>query len=72
MTRLSIIPADAHHHWPAGVDGNGEVDDGGSASLAQYEYNGLNWRIIKRADTDIDDDLDEQRLMYYSATPGTW
>ena len=65
-----MIPTDARHHWLAGVDGDVDADDGGSASLAQYEYNGLNWRIIKRADTDIDDDLDEQRLMYYSAAHG--
>jgi hypothetical protein len=33
-----------------------------------YWYNGLNWRVIKRADTDSDGDLDEQRAMYYSTS----
>lgn len=31
---------------------------------AEYEYNGLNWRIIKRADTDLDGTVDQQRIMY--------
>ena len=28
-------------------------------------YNGLSWRIIKRADTDFDGVLDQQRIMHY-------
>lgn len=38
---------------------------------AEYEYNGLNWRVIKRADSDLTDGnnvLDQQRIMYYSAS----
>ena len=31
----------------------------------EYEYNGLNWRIIKRADTDLNKPLDQQRIMSY-------
>ena len=34
---------------------------------AEYVYNGLNWRIIRRADTDLNGALDQQRIMYYSA-----
>lgn len=47
--------------------------NGGSASTrAEYDYNGLNWRIAKRADTDASGGgggagLDQQSLMYYSA-----
>ncbi len=31
----------------------------------EYEYNGLNWRIIKRADTDLNSVFDQQRIMNY-------
>jgi hypothetical protein len=34
---------------------------------AEYAYNGLNWRILKKADTDASGSVDQQRLMYYSA-----
>src|SRR2546422_4472942 len=35
----------------------------------QIIYNGLNWRITKEADTNpgTDTDLDQKRIMYYSA-----
>jgi len=32
--------------------------------------NGLNWRIMKQADTDGTGGPDQQRLMHYSAAPG--
>lgn len=34
----------------------------------EYEYNGLNWRIIKRVDIDADKRLDQKRIMYYLAS----
>ncbi|MEE8154260.1 MAG: RHS repeat-associated core domain-containing protein [Phycisphaerales bacterium] len=38
-----------------------------ASTKAEYEYNGLNWRIIKRADTPGSaSGLDQQRMMYYS------
>lgn len=39
-------------------------------TLAEYEYNGLHWRTVKRADTDQtpDNAIDQQRLMYYNAS----
>ncbi len=47
-----------------------EIDDGGTPEpRGEYAYNGLNWRIIKRSDSDLVDSinaLDQQRLMYYS------
>ncbi len=39
----------------------------GSDTRAQYQYNGLDWCIIKQADTDFDGTLDQQRMRYYSA-----
>ena len=48
-----------------------DIDGSPTAStVGDYAYNGLNWRIIRRADTDLDNDLDQQRMMYYSAAPG--
>ena len=38
--------------------------------MGEYAHNGLNWRILRRADTDLDNELDQQRMMYYSAAPG--
>ncbi len=38
-----------------------------STTKAEYRYNGLNWRILKRADTDTTAGLDEERVMVYSA-----
>lgn len=37
----------------------------GSDVRAEYEYNGLGWRTVKRADTDGDTTLDQRRVMYY-------
>src|SRR5690606_33594716 len=36
---------------------------------AKYVYNGLNWRVVKLADTSMppDGDLNQQRVMYYGA-----
>ena len=34
--------------------------------------NGLNWRIMKQADTDGTGGPDQQRLMHYSDAPGMW
>jgi RHS repeat-associated protein len=42
---------------------------GGSETVVtrgEYEYNGLNWRIVKKGDTDADGVLDQQRVMHYS------
>ena len=50
-----------------------DIDGSPTAStVGEYAYNGLNWRIMRQADTDLDNDLDQQRMMYYSATPGMW
>jgi RHS repeat-associated protein len=43
-----------------------------ASTRAKYVYNGLNWRILKQADTNAsggggDAGLDQQRIMYYSA-----
>ncbi len=38
------------------------------SSLEEYRYNGLDWRILKRADTDTTAGLDEERVMVYSAS----
>ncbi|MCP3980356.1 MAG: hypothetical protein GY716_13725 [bacterium] len=34
----------------------------------EYAYNGLNWRVMKTADTNADRTPDERRLMFYSAS----
>jgi YD repeat-containing protein len=40
---------------------------------SEYSYNGLNWRVLKRADTSHDGDLDQQRVMYYNESNcGGW
>ena len=39
----------------------------GSTVRAEYEYNALNWRTVKRANTNSAGPLDQQRLMYYDA-----
>lgn len=39
----------------------------GSNTKAEYEYNGLNWRIIKQLDTPGSAvGLDQQRMRYYA------
>ncbi|MDY7108220.1 MAG: hypothetical protein SYC29_06240, partial [Planctomycetota bacterium] len=38
----------------------------GQTVRAAYVYNGLNWRILKQADTDGTGGPDQQRLMHYS------
>jgi RHS repeat-associated protein len=43
-----------------------------ASTRAKYVYNGLNWRILKQADTNAsggggDAGLDQQRIMFYSA-----
>jgi RHS repeat-associated protein len=43
--------------------GNSTVRD-----VAEYQYNGLNWRTLKKVDTDANGTLDQQRRMYYSAS----
>jgi len=40
---------------------------GSPVTRAEYAYNGLNWRILKQADTDASGSVDQQRLMFYSA-----
>ncbi|MCW5777310.1 MAG: RHS repeat-associated core domain-containing protein, partial [Phycisphaeraceae bacterium] len=48
-----------------------ERDDGQATEpLLEQEYNGLHWRTVKRADTSEppDGELDQQRLLYYSAS----
>jgi len=45
------------------------IETGGTPDVrAEYEYNGLNWRTVKKADTTLpaDGTLDQQRIMYYS------
>jgi YD repeat-containing protein len=44
----------------------------GQTVRGSYVYNGLNWRILKQADTDGTGGPDQQRLMHYSAAPGIW
>ena len=39
----------------------------GQTVRGAYVYNGLNWRILKQADTDGTGGPDQQRLMHYSA-----
>jgi hypothetical protein len=43
------------------------------STRAEYRYNGLNWRVLKLADTSTPPDmsLNQKRLMYYSG-PGSW
>ena len=38
----------------------------GQTVRESYVYNGLNWRIMKQADTDGTGGPDQQRLMHYS------
>ena len=46
-----------------------EVDSGsGDVTRLENSYNGLNWRISKRGDTDFDGSLDQERIMYYNAS----
>jgi hypothetical protein len=48
-----------------------DIDGSPTAStVGEYAYNGLNWRIMRQADTDLDNDLDQQRMMYCLAAPG--
>jgi hypothetical protein len=42
----------------------------GQTVRGSYVYNGLNWRILKQADTDGTGGPDQQRLMHDSAAPG--
>jgi len=42
----------------------------GQTVRGSYVYNGLNWRIMKQADTDGTAGPDQQRLMHDSAAPG--
>jgi len=44
----------------------------GQTVRGSYVYNGLNWRILKQADTDGTGGPDQQRLMHYSDAPGMW
>jgi len=46
----------------------------GANTRAEYSYNGLNWRIIKRGDltTPATGEPTQQRIMYYSPAPGYW
>jgi hypothetical protein len=46
------------------------TNPGGSETVitrGEYQYNGLNWRTVKKGDTDADGVLDQQRVMHYSA-----
>ena len=46
-----------------------EIDSGsGNVTRLENSYNGLNWRISKRGDTDFDGSLDQERIMYYNAS----
>ncbi len=38
-----------------------------SVAGEEYEYNALNWRTVKRADTDDGGSFDQERIQYYSA-----
>ena len=42
----------------------------GQTVRGSYVYNGLNWRIMKQADTDGTGGPDQQRLMHDSDAPG--
>jgi len=46
-----------------------EVDDGTTVvTKLEQEFNGLTWRTLKREDTDLDGDLDEERTYTYDAS----
>lgn len=46
-----------------------EVDSGGGdVDRTENWYNGLNWRVIQRVDSDLAGGLDEQRIMFYNAS----
>jgi len=40
----------------------------GNVPRTENQYNGLNWRTVHRADTNLSGDLDEQRIMQYNAS----
>src|SRR5690606_823119 len=42
----------------------------GPSNRAEYQYNGLNWRTVKRSDTSSPPNgtLNQQRVMYYNAS----
>jgi len=47
-----------------------EIDDGETVEpRCEQRFNGLNWRTLKREDTDLDGDLDEERTYAYT---GSW
>jgi RHS repeat-associated protein len=39
----------------------------GNNTRSEFVYNGLNWRIVKEADTDANGSPDQQRFIFYSA-----
>jgi len=64
-----------HDAWNRLVKVDHVTNPGGTESIrprGEYEYNGLFQRVVKRADsniTDLNNSIDEQRLLYYS---GDW
>lgn len=67
-TTTSIVHS--HDAWNRLVKVQFKDGSGTLHPRAEYEYNGLNWRTVKRSDTNLTDGthaLDEQRLMYYGA-----
>jgi len=60
-----------HDAWNRLVKVELVVTPGGSEVVLDYgayEYNGLHQRTIRRADTDLNGALDQQRFMYYDAS----
>jgi RHS repeat-associated protein len=45
-----------------------EYDDGTSETRGEYEYNGLNWRVIRKHDSDLDGDLDRKNVILFNAS----
>ena len=39
----------------------------GANTLSEFQYNGLDWCIVKTSDTDADGSLDQRRFRYYDA-----
>ena len=60
-----------HDAWNRLVKVEFEEDEAALHPRAEYEYNGVNWRTVTRADTNTTDathELDEMRVMLYDAS----
>ena len=84
MPVFVVVIRDRHQYWCHRYTHDGwdrlvkvefvdDIDGSPTAStVGEYACNGLNWRIMGRADTDLDNDLDQQRMMDSPAAPGIW